>query len=246
MTAACSPRTRSPYRDQSARQTEQMVLDHVELVRRLAWHVAGKAHPGIELSDLVQAGMVALVEAARNYEDMGFSFSTYATTRVRGAMIDHLRRQATASRSARTFRKAADQARSRLEHALGRSPSDHEMAAALGMAPEEYRQSVSDALEIRLESIDDAYSDSIAAFAADDEPAEERLDRESMGAALRAALAQMPEREAMILQLYFLEELNLHEIGAVLGVGAARVCQIKKAAMNRLRNLMNSGSRAAA
>lgn len=238
MTFSPATRRANPYRDQSAQQTEQLVLAHADLVRRIAWHVRGRANAGSDLADLVQAGMVALVEAAQNYEDIGFSFSTYATTRVRGAMIDYLRRQSIGSRSAFAFRKAADQARSRLETALGRAPSDHEMASALGMAPEAYRQNVTDAQEIRLESMDEVYSDSLAAFALDEEAAEERMDRDALSETLRRALGQLPEREAMILQLYFLEELNLHEIGAALGVGAARVCQIKKTAMERLRGLM--------
>lgn len=226
------------YREPDSHRTEQLVLDHTGLVRRLAWHVRGRAHAGPDFADLVQAGMVALVEAARNYEDQGFTFSTYATTRVRGAMIDYLRRQSTTSRAAFAFRKNADRARSRLEASLGRSPTDHEMATALGIAPESYRQAQSDALEIKLEPIDDVYSDSLAAFSFDEEAAEDRLDRNERMASLQRALGQLPEREAMILQLYFLEELNLHEIGAVLGVGAARVCQIKKIAMERLRDLL--------
>lgn len=231
----------TPYRQQSTAGIEQLVMDHTDLVRRLAWHVRGRANAGHDLADLMQAGMVALVEAARNYQDMGFSFTTYATTRVRGAMIDFVRRQSTLTRSAITFRRAADQARQRLETSLGRPPTDHEMATALAMAPEAYRRNALEAQDIRIESIDDSYSDCLAVFALDEDAIEDRIDSQSQAAALARALESLPHREATILQLYFLEEMNLQEIGEVLGVGAARICQIKKAALERLRRLMEGG-----
>lgn len=229
------------YRQQSAPDIERLVLDHTDLVRRLAWHVRGRANPGHDLADLMQAGMVALVEAARNYQDMGFSFSTYATTRVRGAMIDFVRRQSTLTRSAILFRRAADQARQRLEKSLGRPPTDHEMATAMSMASETYRRNAQETQDIRIESIDDSYSDCLAVFALEEDAIEDRIDNQAQAAALASALDRLPHREATILQLYFLEEMNLQEIGEVLGVGAARICQIKKAALERLRGLMNGG-----
>ena len=122
---------------------EALARAHMPLVRKIAWHVHGRVSTAIEVEDLIQIGMIALVEAANGYEDRGHAFATYATMRIRGAMIDHLRRQATLCRS------------------------------------------------------------------------------------------------AMVLQLYFVEEMNLEEIGLTLGIGAARVCQIKKAALEKVRGLLS-------
>lgn len=214
------------------------IAAHIPLVRRLAWHVHGRAPGAIELEELVQTGIVALVEAAQGYEDRGHAFATYAQLRVRGAMIDLIRRNATICRSAITRRKAMQAARKRLETELGRTPDDAEMAAAMGIPAAEWRALVDATESIRHESLDEVYSEHSLWFADQAEGADALLDRHDAQARLAAAVATLPEREAMVLQLYFVEELNLDEIGAALGVGAARVCQIKKAALDRVRGLL--------
>ena len=215
-----------------------LVLAHAQLVRRIAWHVVGRASPGTELADLIQIGMVALVEAANGYEDRGHAFATYATLRIRGAMIDQLRRQATITRSAMARRRAIEAARKAFAARMGRAPADTELAAEMGMSADDLRAALLDCEATTFESIDDLYSDHSPWFADNGEAADEAIDREAMTALLAAAIETLPEREAMILQLYFIEELNLHEIGETLGIGAARVCQIKKAALGKLRGVL--------
>ena len=208
---------------------------HMPLVRKIAWHVHGRVSSAIDIEDLVQIGMVALVEAANGYEDRGHAFSTYATMRIRGAMIDHLRRHATLCRSAMARRREIAAARKRLEAKFGRAPSEAEMADAMGLDAAQWR-ALSDSTEaVRQESLDEVYSDQSMWFADVEERADEALEREGLKQALAAGIAALPEREAMVLQLYFVEEMNLEEIGQVLGIGAARVCQIKKAALDRMR-----------
>jgi len=217
---------------------DALVKAHLGLVRKIAWHVHGRVSTAIEIEDLIQSGMVALIEAARAYEDRGHAFATYAAMRIRGSMIDGLRRQATQCRSAMAKRRAIDAARSDFEKRHGRPPGDAEMADALGIDPSEYRAMADAAQSVRHESIDDLYSDHSMWFADVEERADDAIARTQLQAAVAAGIGSLPEREAMVLQLYFVEEMNLDEIGATLGVGAARVCQIKKSALDRLRTTL--------
>lgn len=217
----------------------ERVRAHLPLVRRIAWHVHGRAPGAVEIEELIQTGMVALVEAAQTYEDRGHAFATYAQMRVRGSMIDLIRRNATICRSAIARKKQIDAARRRLESDLGRAPDEAELAAAMGVPPGEWRALVDATETVRHESLDDVYSEHSMWFADDSEGADDMLDRKDMAQRLATAIGELPEREAQVLQLYFVEELNLDEIGAVLGVGAARVCQIKKAALDRVRGMLS-------
>ena len=218
---------------------EALARAHMPLVRKIAWHVHGRVSTAIEVEDLIQIGMIALVEAANGYEDRGHAFATYATMRIRGAMIDHLRRQATLCRSAMARRRDFTAARVKLEQKFGREASEAELAVELGLDPAEFRRQWDEAQAVRHESIDEVYSEHSMWFADLGEGAEQALQREGLQEALAGAIRQLPEREAMVLQLYFVEEMNLEEIGLTLGIGAARVCQIKKAALEKVRGLLS-------
>lgn len=218
---------------------ERLISSHLQLVRRIAWHVHARVSSAIEVEDLVQIGMIALIESARSFEDRGHAaFATYASVRVRGAMIDHLRKGATLVRSAMRRKREWGQVRSRLEGQLGRSASDAEMAAALEISIADYRAGMAQTHGAHTESIDDVYSDHSDWFASEDPDAHDVLESDRRRRAIAGAIAGLPEREARVLQLYFVEELNLEEIGQVLGVGAARICQIKKAALTKLRGTL--------
>lgn len=214
---------------------ETLVRSHMQLVRKIAWHVHARVASAIEIEDLVQIGMIALVEAANGYEDRGHAFGTYATMRIRGAMIDHLRKNASICRSAMARRREMNAKREQLQGRYGRAPTDAEMAEAMGLEPSEYRALVDDTQSARHESLDEVYSDHSMWFADVEERADDALEREGLKAAIAAGIRTLPERDAMVLQLYFVEEMNLDEIGQTLGVGAARICQIKKAALDKLR-----------
>ncbi len=223
------------YQKQAKPTPEALVRTHMPLVRRIAWHVHARVASTVEVEDLAQIGMVALVESANNFEDRGHAFATYATLRIRGAMIDHLRRQATICRSAIQRRRELAQVRTRLESRLGRGASEAEMAEEMGLAAADYREMVDDSQAVHQESIDEVYSDHSMWFADVEDRADEAIDRTRLQRAIAETVATLPEREAMVLQLYFVEEMNLEEIGQTLGVGAARICQIKKAALDRVR-----------
>lgn len=215
---------------------ERLISTHVALVRRIAWHVHARVSSAIEVEDLVQIGMVALIEAARGFEDRGHAaFATYASMRVRGAMIDQLRKSATLVRSAMRRKREWGQVRARLEGQLGRTATDEEMATALSIPVAEFRAASAQTHAMQSESLDDVYSDHSDWFADDGPDAHTQLEGDRRRAAISAAIAELPEREAQVLQLYFVEELNLEEIGQVMGVGAARICQIKKLALTKMR-----------
>ena len=218
-----------------AASPDALVRAHMALVRKIAWHVHARVATAIDVEDLVQIGMVALVESANGFEDRGHAFATYATLRIRGAMIDHLRRHATFCRSAMARRREIADARRRLENRLGRAADDAEMAAEMGLDAAAYRELIDDVQAVQQDSIDEIYSDHSMWFADLEERADEALDRDRLKEAIAAAIGGLPEREAMVLQLYFVEEMNLEEIGQTLNVGAARICQIKKAALDKVR-----------
>jgi RNA polymerase sigma factor for flagellar operon FliA len=218
------------------RDMDALVRKHMPLVRRLAWHVHGSMSSLIDVEDLVQIGLVALVEAAASFEDRGLvSFDQYLQTRVRGAMIDELRRQATLTRGAMKRRRAYVDAVGALTAELGKRPDEAAVASRLGVTIDKLRSDYATAEAVRFDSIDDVYSDEGPWFMSDEPSAFDALAETDQREALIAAIAELPEKEQLVIQLYYVEELNLEEIGQVLGVGGARVCQIKKSAHDRLK-----------
>ena len=219
-----------------AADRDQLIARHLGLVRKIAWHVHSRISSAIDLEDLIQTGTVALIESARSFEDRGeASFATYATMRIRGAMIDALRKSATMARSAMRRRREFNVVRASLEGVLGRAANDEEMAARLELTVDAYRLAAGTTSGIRHESIDDVYSDHSEWFADASPDAFDTLAHRGLKAAVSAAIETLPTREALVLQLYFVEELSLEEIGMTLDVGAARICQIKKAALAKVR-----------
>lgn len=222
-------------------EPEQLVRSHLGLVRKIAWHTHGRVSTALDIEELVQIGMIALIEAARTFVDRGqAAFGTYASVRIRGAMIDALRKQATMCRSALRRRRELNAAREALAGQLGRAPSEQELAAHMGLSLAELQELLSATQGVRYESIDEVYSDHSIWFAADEPDAHAQLESGDLRRALVGAIGRLPEREAIVLQLYFVEELNLEEIGQALGVGAARVCQIKKAALGKVRKMLSN------
>jgi RNA polymerase sigma factor for flagellar operon FliA len=230
-----SPLTYSP-KPASRADTEAMVRKHLPLVRRIAWHVHGSMSSIVEVEDLIQIGMVALIEAVNGFEDRGaVTFEQYLMTRVRGSMIDELRRQATITRGAMRRRKAYQEAVKSLATELGRAASEDELAAKLGVTVEKLRAEYASAEAVRFDSIDDMYSDESPWFMSEEPNAFDQLADSDQRDALIAAITELPEKEQLVIQLYYVEELNLEEIGQVIGVGAARICQIKASAHARLK-----------
>ncbi|MDK2760230.1 MAG: FliA/WhiG family RNA polymerase sigma factor [Sphingopyxis sp.] len=217
---------------------EALVEEYSPLVRKIAWQVFSRVSRTSELDDLIQTGLIALIEASRNYEERGFAFATYATTRIRGAMIDQLRREADVGRSGMIATKRLQATRGALEQQLMRAPTAAEMAEALDLSAEDYFALERNATHGRSTSLDELTE--IGAFMAADDSAnaDDRCEQADLMGALRQCVSHLSEREQMVLQLYFFEELNLHEIGLTLDVSAARICQIKREAMAKVDRMM--------
>lgn len=223
------------YASQVARRrdADALVMRHAELVKRIAYHLAGRLPPSVDVEDLIQAGMLGLLEAASNFSaGRGASFETYAGIRIRGSMIDALRRLDWAPRSVHRKARQVAQAIRELEKETGREARDTEIAARLGMSLEEYHRAVQDAATCQIVSMEDAQ----LAERGDDsfDPFRETAD-DSFREALARAIAELPEREKLVMSLYYQEELNLKEIGAVLKVTESRVCQLHGQALSRLK-----------
>ena len=218
----------------------ERVTRFLPMVRKLAWHLSGSGGPAVDVDDLVQAGLVALTECAQRHERPSEDgFAAYAKLRVRGAMVDLLRSNSHEPRGARARRRRIEDQQSRLAGALGRDPSAGELAEALGMTVEELHRTRADG--VTLASIEDCYSESDVAFAAEEPDAEAALLQIEDRELLIEAIAALPERHQLIVQLYFVEELNLAEIAAVLGVSVPRVHQLKASALEKLRLAFAAG-----
>ncbi|WP_447765463.1 sigma-70 family RNA polymerase sigma factor [Sphingopyxis panaciterrae] len=217
---------------------ETLVDEYAPLVRKIAWQVFSRVSRTSELDDLIQTGLIALIEASRHYEERGFAFATYASTRIRGAMIDQLRREADVGRSAMVANKRLKAVRGMLEQQLMRAPTTAEMAEAFEMSADEYFALERSAIQGRSISLDEL-TESGSFLIADERPGADALHEEDdMLGALRQCIDRLSEREQMVLQLYFFEELNLQEIGLTLDVSAARVCQIKRDAMAKVNAMV--------
>lgn len=208
----------------------------VPMVRRLAWHVHGGGRPGIELEDLMQAGMVALTEAAQRHAGPGEDgFAAYAKLRVRGAMVDLIRREVPLSRGGVVRRRHLRERETALRGTLGRDPTAAELAADLGIGAGELAAWQATSAPLQFESMDEAYSDSDMAFADRGPDSLELLAGEELREQLTEAITGLSERLQLVIQLYFVEELNLSEIAETLQVSVPRVHQLKAQALDKLR-----------
>lgn len=214
---------------------DALIHAHLLLVRRLAWHVHGKVAASAELEELAQAGMVALVEAAHAFEDRGFAFATYASLRIKGAMIDHLRRGSGQSRGSSSARRAIAAARRTVEQSRSGPATASDVAAQMGVPIETYFQMEANTRTGAHEPLDERYADDDMTFCDPTERHDAAFERAEGAQLLRDAIRALDPRSQTVLQLYFFEEMNLQEIGQVLDIGAARVCQIKSAALSKLK-----------
>ena len=226
------------YRDDTADRIRRFL----PMVRRLAWHAHGSGRAGIEVDDLIQAGLVALTECSQKHtgqtED---GFAAYAKLRVRGAMVDLIRRTAPLSRTAANRRRTLRGQTESLATILGRQPTESELAEAMGVTLSDLAGLRAAAEPLRFEPIDDAYSDSSMAFADDRPNSFALVADEETRQLVAAAVSGLPERLQMVIQLYFAEELNLAEIAAVLEVSVPRVHQLKAQALDKLRAALGDG-----
>ena len=228
---------------------DALIRQHVPLVRRIALHMIAKLPANVELDDLIQVGMIGLAEALSRFEsEQGVQFETFASQRIRGAMLDELREGDWMSRSSRKSQKEIEQALNRLEQRLGRSPLESEIAAELGMDLDDYQSllgKVRGTQLVYLEDIgggdSDDSDDYLERHVADADADPFALLRDQrLRSALVEAIKALPEREQYVMGMYYEHDMNLKEIAAVLGVTESRVCQLHSQAIARLRTKMRA------
>ena len=228
---------------------DALIRQHVPLVRRIALHMIAKLPPNVELDDLIQVGMIGLAEALSRFEsEQGVQFETFASQRIRGAMLDELREGDWMSRSSRKSQKEIEQALNRLEQRLGRPPLESEIAAELGMALDDYQSLLGKVRGTQLVYLEDIGGgdgddgdDYLERHVADSGADPFALLRDQrLRAALVDAIKQLPEREQYVMGMYYEHDMNLKEIAAVLGVTESRVCQLHSQAIARLRTKMRA------
>jgi RNA polymerase sigma factor for flagellar operon FliA len=220
---------------------EQRVTEFAPLVRRLAHHLAAKLPSSVDVDDIIQAGLIGLMDAANRFEaSQGNQFETYASQRIRGAMLDELRQNDWLPRSVRKAFRQIEQAISKLEQRHGRAPLEPEIAAELGLSLADYQAMLREARGYQLFHIEDFETDGEGGhfdrlFADEGADPLNHIQDSKFRAALVAAIEALPEREKLLMGMYYEQEMNFKEIAAVFDVSESRVCQLHGQAVARLR-----------
>jgi RNA polymerase sigma factor for flagellar operon FliA len=221
---------------------DELVMQSVGLVKRIACHLAARLPSTVEMDDLLQAGMIGLLEAAGNFDaSRGASFDTFAGIRIRGAMLDEVRKLDWTPRSVHQKHRQVSEAMREIEAEAGRPAAGNEIAERLGISLEEYYGILNDTAGCKLFSLDDSNDESGQPRDVPEDNAEtpdEAVAKAQFRQRLAAAIERLPEKERLVLSLYYERELNLKEIGVVLDVTESRICQIHGQALMRLRSII--------
>jgi RNA polymerase sigma factor for flagellar operon FliA len=236
------------HRDEAAR--EELILRHLRIVKYIAGRMAIHVPPNIEMNDLVGWGILGLIDALEKFDHLqAIKFTTYASIRIRGAIIDQIRSLDWAPRSLRSLARRVGSAREKLRHEKGLEPSAEDIAQELHLEAEQVEEAIGQLQTAHVLSLDDylpteenAESRKIdvtssAAVPSPGQVAEQKERQEQ----IVTAILQLPDQQQKVLNLYYYEELTLKEIGAVLDVTESRICQIHSAAMKQLRKVMRGG-----
>jgi RNA polymerase sigma factor for flagellar operon FliA len=221
----------------------ERIMQHAPLVKRIAYHLSNRLPDSVQVDDLIQTGMLGLLEAIKHYDaTQGASFETYAGIRIRGAMLDEIRRFDWTPRSVHKKARMVSDAIRTIENKTGSEAKDVNIAEQLGIAMDEYQHILQDSISCRMFSVEelsqtgDHYGDESKSM--EDEPLD-GLSRDGFQRALADAIMRLPERERLVISLYYDDELTMREIGEVLNISEARVSQISTQAVLRLRSRLS-------
>ena len=223
---------------------DELINSHSDLVRKIAWQIHGRARHITEIEDIIQIGYTGLIVAAQNYTPLdGASFASYASIRIRGAIVDYLRKSSNLCRTTIQIKKQYNAAVQKLERQLLRQPNRLEIADEMEMSEERLTEWEAAFEANTPKSIDSVYDQFSIWFASSDNNPEQEVNEVELQKLLEKALTELPEREALVIQLYYVEELNVFEIAEVLEVSTGRVSQIKKSAIIQLRQFIEKANR---
>lgn len=223
---------------------DAVIQAHLPLVKRIAYHLMGRLPASVECDDLIQAGLIGLLDAVDRFDDsQGAHFETYATQRIRGAMLDELREADWASRNVRRASRQIENAIHVLQQRLQRPPSEQEIAAQMDMNINDYFDLLNETRGAQLVYYEDLYSadneDFLERFVDDLASGPfEMLADQNFKKALGQAIKELPDREKMLMGMYYEQEMNFKEIGSILGVSESRICQLHGQAVARLRGFL--------
>ena len=215
---------------------EALIVNHMGMVKRVASHLKARIPPYMELDELVQVGMLGLIESARSFDPAkGVGFENFALSRIRGAMLDEVRRLSSLPRSAVAFKRSENEATHTLASELGRKPNTSELADFMGKTLDGYHKEKDSANRFETHSMEDIGEEVLNIRGDREQQPEVFVEHAQLMAALTEAIDGLSERPKMVMSLYYVEELNLKEIGEVLGVSESRVSQILSETVKRLR-----------
>ena len=219
---------------------EGLISGHMDLVRKIAWHMHGRVGSSIEIDDLIQIGYFGLVTAAQKYSvKEGASFASYAVLRIRGAIVDHLRKSSNLCRTTIQMQQKTKIVEASLVKKLHRTPTRQEISEELGIKIGEFDEWERAFAANVHTSLDAAYDEFSMWFVSKESSPEQKLNEADLRKSLRMSLEDLSQKEALVIQLYYVEELNVYEIAEVLDVTTGRVSQIKKSAISKLRKSMD-------
>lgn len=232
--------TRASLYKQANDEDNSFIEEYAPLVKRIAHHLLARLPSTIQVDDLIQAGMIGLIEAHRNFDaSKGASFTTYAGIRIRGSMLDEIRKGDWAPRSVHRNSRRVQEAIRTIEHALGRDAKPQEVAKALNISVDEYFQILNDSNGAKIFAFEDL-GVTEEAFSGHSAGLMDGVAKNHFKQHLAQEINKLPEREKLVLALYYDEELNLREVGEVLGVSESRISQIHSQAMHRLASRMKA------
>ena len=228
------------YLDKSQASINDLIQGNLDLVKKIAWQLHGRVQNIVEVEDLIQQGMEGLVHAAQKYSPKeGVNFSQYAQLRIRGSIIDFLRKNSNLCRTTIKKKQEFERTKLDLEKKLNRQATEQELIDFLGISDDEFNY-WKKAFEANVvQSLDTAYDEYSILFASKDDDPESSLQNKELKNQIKEALGVLNQREALVAQLYYVEELNVYEIADVLEISTGRISQIKKSIIGKLRNEIN-------
>ena len=225
------------YQSINSENKETLIKSCLNLVKKIAWHYHGRVKNIIEIDDLIQIGMLGLVTAAENFiEKPGVTFSSYARIRIKGEIVDFLRKNSNLCRTTIVNKQKYEKSFEKLQKNLNRDPHDHELIQELDIDINELHKWKEAFAANKLENLDAVYDEFSIWFLSKENDPEEKFNELELRNSLLKALKKLEKVEALVIQLYYVEELNVYEIAKILELTSGRISQIKSFAIKKLRN----------